>query len=137
VFKINLAGKAPDGSYQLRSLHFSGLRVHQAFSFITPNGTFTQVEYKTLYGPLTLVQSPKSATTLSSTTSAPAPSVSVEIVPVIMNGTTSHGANWFVSKDPKGIAYTIHVEFADSSIDTSVPTRVPTSVIQNVVEELY
>jgi len=40
----NLFGRSADGAYQIRTLHVSGVTIHQSIATTTPNGTFTQVD---------------------------------------------------------------------------------------------
>jgi hypothetical protein len=137
VFDLDTAGRSPDGAYQIHSLHATGIRVHSALSYVTPNGSFTQVEYLTPYGVLTLVQSPlrplPSAPPVTSSSSSSAGAV----VDVIGSGTTGRGFSWVVYEDPSGHAHDVHVTFGDSVVDGSVPPSVPLSVIQSVVEGMY
>ena len=135
VFNVNAAGWSPDNAYRIRSLHFPGVRVHESLSYLTPNGAFTQIDYATPYGMLTLVQSPSRPAPIAR---VPAPSpVSGGIVQVIANGRTQYGGDWVVLRDPSGNAYDIQVAFKHSVIDASVPLSVPISTIQTVIGGIY
>jgi len=132
IFNVDTSGSSPDGTYPIRSLHIAGTRVHMAFAYKTPNGTFTQIEYATPFGPITLIQAPKRP--------APPPPANVSVddaVTVVQSGTSTHGAQWTVLKAAHSAAYNLHVEFQRSTVDTSVPAGVPLSEIRGAVEELY
>ncbi len=146
VTSPSLVGRSVDGAYQIRTLHAPGLTVHQSIATTTAAGTFTQVDYMTPLGVLTLVQKPKrvapparaSATSIAlrGASSAADQADATEVVAVAA-GTTSHGAQWFAYLDPSGNAYDIHVDFGDSTIDTNVPKSVAISTITSTVGELY
>jgi hypothetical protein len=156
VTGFDLAGRSADGTYQIRTLHANGLKVHQSIATVTAAGTFTQVEYKTPYGMLKIVQSPKTKSTIlkaqetanSSTVKAPTgASVAASSklsatggtfeVQTIGSGTTSNGATWIAYIDPSGYAYDVHVEFADSAINAMIPRSTPVELIKSTVEDLY
>lgn len=133
IFDINVNGTSPDGAYQIRSLHDAQVHIHQAFSYGTTNGTYTQIEYSTPFGLLTVTQSPKHPAPPALTQSGATIAVSL-----MQSGTTAHGGKWFLFKDPSNAqTYDLHVEFAHSVVDTALPSAVPADRVRTAVEELY
>jgi hypothetical protein len=128
--RASVLGRSPDNAYQIRTFHDGRITIRDSSSYATPNGTFTQVDYATPFGYLTLVQSPKRP----APTSLPSPSSTLL---VIANGTTSQGATWFVLADPKPDYIDVHMEVGDSSVDTTLPGSVPLASIKAAVEEVY
>jgi hypothetical protein len=128
--RASVAGRSPDNAYQIRTFHDGRITIRNSSSYATPNGTFTQIDYATPFGYLTLVQSPKRP----APTSLPSPSSTLL---VIANGTTTRGASWFVLADPKTPYIDVHMEFGDSSIDTTLPGTAPLASIEAAVEQVY
>ena len=132
---VALVGKSADGTYVVRSLHVTGVRVHQAFSFETANGLYTQVEYSTPYGLLTLVQVPKRAV------SAPPPPIGNEghviETPVVATGVLKSGGHWFIARSNSRSDNLIHLEFSDSTIDATLPGALDVGTIERVIAGMY
>lgn len=129
------SGLAADGSYHVHTLHVPGVSLHHIVSYTTPNGCFTQAEYLTPFGMLTIMQAPKRV--------APAPpsaSASTDDAEdVVARGKNSHGAAWMILRDssqPHG-DYSVHVEFPNSTLDVDIPSSAQVAVIKGALEELY
>jgi hypothetical protein len=137
-----LSGKSVDGAYSLRSLHDARIKAHIATSLSTPNGTVTQVEYSTPYGPLTLIQSAKSINETATiahakNTRSPANQAPQAAAPALATGVTSHGASWITTSGPNPQVQQVHIEFSDSSIDGQAPISLSASKIGAILEEIY
>jgi|SRR5579872_4546427 len=127
----------PDG-YQLRTFHFQGVRLHLALMIRESHGYLSYREYLTPFGPVSISQSrdpigwitrfpaqPRALTTQSDRTE----------VPVLANGTTPHGADWYlVNLDGR---WRLHLQFAGGFADLWITTNTPLASVALIAAGLY
>ncbi len=133
---VDPSGKTPDGAYQIRTLHAQGVILRHVSSYITPEGTYTQQEYSTPYGALTIVQASLSRP------ASPGPSVSVAAVSgiavdLIASGTSKHGYAWTLIGGIRPHSNHLSVTFPDSQIAADIPDAISAVTVQSVVSEVY
>jgi len=139
VFAVG--SRSADNKYAIRSLHLPRVHRRQILSYITRNGVYTQSEYDTPYGELTLVQT-------ALPTGAPPPVAknayrrptdrqANSSFDITSSGTATSGGHWLVLKNREHGTYEVDVIFSDSVVVTSIPSFIPASTIGLLAGALY
>jgi hypothetical protein len=135
---VRAGDTTPDGAYVIRQIHDPRLRLRRTSSYVASGGTFTQTEYSSPYGPVTLVQSSIHSFQPNNLGPTPTAPPNATLAQVVAQGTTTYGATWFVAApNSDSTEYIVHVDFSDSSIDYQAPGNMSIADIKSLIASVY